>query len=347
MLNEHNYCIPRVEGSMLVSHPNESHQEKDIPTAPSLRNRSDKDELWTLIKERISSEQHLPAASVDIIINSLKLSTKNQYSTYLMEYIKQEGMQDITATKLIRYLTTLYNRGLGYSAINTARSAVSTLSSMLTKEQVGNDSLVTRFMKGIFQNRPSLPRYTHTWDPDIALKKLDTCHSNLPFIELSRKVAFIVTLLSGQRVATISQLKLKDITINEKEIYITVSGPIKQTKPGMHQKPLHFNLFKEKPNLCPFLLIKEYIKKSHHLRTENCDNLFITTVSPFHNAATSTISKWIRYVLQNCGLEQFGSHSLRGAATSALARCATPIDDIMEAAGWRKRRKRVNFSKIL
>lgn len=280
---------------------------------------------------------NLPHESIIVITQSLKEASRKQYTPYLREYIQREGINQMAPEKLIRYLTVLFNRGLGYSAINTARSAVSTLSSMLGKEQIGNDIVVTRFMRGVFNSRPALPRYSFTWDPDLVLQKLDTCDKDKTFIDFSRKVVFLTTLLSGQRVSTISKLKLADITFRDTDLYINVSSMIKQTKPGIHQKPLHFTKFDRKPNLCVYGLLKEYVRRSQPYRislTDNNNNIFIATTKPYHNVTTNTLSNWIRHVLQSCGIQEFGPHSLRGAATSALNRHSIPTDSILEAAGW-------------
>ena len=58
--------------------------------------------------------------------------------------------------------TFLYERGVGYSAINIARSAVSSVFTMLESEKIGDHPTVCRFMKEIFDLRPSLPRHATT-----------------------------------------------------------------------------------------------------------------------------------------------------------------------------------------
>ena len=63
------------------------------------------------------------------------------------------------------FLTSLYQQGLSFSSINTARSA---LSSFCNFEKLdfafGQLPLVKRFMKGVFQLRPSLPKYHSLWE---------------------------------------------------------------------------------------------------------------------------------------------------------------------------------------
>jgi len=53
--------------------------------------------------------------------------------------------------------------GNGYS-INTARSALSAIIKPHDSVPFGKNPLITRILKGIFGEKPSLPRYTVTYD---------------------------------------------------------------------------------------------------------------------------------------------------------------------------------------
>ena len=65
---------------------------------------------------------------------------------------------------VLQFLTTLYEEGLGYSAINTARSALSAVVILPDNKTVGSHPLVVRFLKGIFELRTPQPRCNETWD---------------------------------------------------------------------------------------------------------------------------------------------------------------------------------------
>jgi len=71
-------------------------------------------------------------------------------------------MNQVTVNDGLEFLTSLYRQGLGYSAINTARSVLSAIITLGDKTTFGEHPLVTCFMKGIFELKPSLPRYTVT-----------------------------------------------------------------------------------------------------------------------------------------------------------------------------------------
>lgn len=51
----------------------------------------------------------------------------------------------------LEFLQGLYDRGLGYSCLNTARSALSSFTVLDGNVTLGNHPLVQRFLKGVFQ----------------------------------------------------------------------------------------------------------------------------------------------------------------------------------------------------
>lgn len=272
----------------------------------------------------------------DILMNSLRQSTKRQYGSYLMMYLEFCGTHDFrfSTAQLLKFLEHLYSKGLGYSALNTARSAVSTVSSLLTGKKIGEDPIICRFLKGVFNLRPSLPRYTSIWDPEQVLSFLDVDSSKLSMLEFSRKVVFLVTLLSGQRMSTIANLRYSDLMIYDDKVSILV-GVVKQTRPGYSQKPIEFQKFSDRPHLCVYSQLLGYIERTKPYRNLE-HSLFLSTVKPYKGVTVNTLSNWVKQILSTCNLPQFSAHSLRGAGTSAALRGGSSIDSIMSAAGWTK-----------
>ena len=62
-------------------------------------------------------------------------------------------------TQGINFLAELVDSGMGYSAVNTARSALSTILVVHESLTFGMHPLVKRFLKGVYEQKPSLPRY--------------------------------------------------------------------------------------------------------------------------------------------------------------------------------------------
>ena len=120
-------------------------------------------------------------------------------------------------TDVVEFLTELFQSGIGYSCLNTARSALSSVIVFADNTPAGSHPLVARFMKGVFERRPSLPKYTSTWDVNVVLTYLRTFKDaqSLSLKELSWKVTTLLMLLSGQRIQTIHMLDIRYMTLSE------------------------------------------------------------------------------------------------------------------------------------
>lgn len=107
-------------------------------------------------------------------MSSWRKNTKKQYSGHLnkwTEFCSERDADPFCAPVNIclDFLVSLYEKGLSYSSINTARSAISAI-----HKDCGNSVLINRFMKGIYNLRPGLPRYTCTYDIKGVLDYLES-----------------------------------------------------------------------------------------------------------------------------------------------------------------------------
>ena len=230
-----------------------------------------------------------------------------------------------------------YTQNLGYSALNTARCALSTVVYLNQQITFGQHPLVKRLLKGIFQERPSFPKYTKTWDVNIVFNYIKSMQNNesLSLRDLTFKVAILLKLLTLQRSQTLQKLKVTDIHIDDQSVHIYVSSLLKQSRPGNHLKPIKLNRFDDDKNICVVSALELYLLKTVAIRNDT-DQLFISYLRPHKAVTVGTIAKWIKRMLSLSGVNvtTFGSHSTRAASASAVYNYGCGIETIMNAAGW-------------
>ena len=115
---------------------------------------------------------NLSRSTQHIILSSWRLVTIKQYKSYLERWeqfciVNNVSIFEPGIGKVIEFLTELFHTGIGYSAINTARSALSSIILLPGGRPVGEYPLICRFLKGVFELRPALPKYTEIWDVGI------------------------------------------------------------------------------------------------------------------------------------------------------------------------------------
>ena len=136
---------------------------------------------------------------------------------------------------VLDFLLHLFNKDLSYSCVNTARSALSSYI-FVDGKPVGEHPLVVRFLKGIFNKRPSLPRYSRIWDVSIVLQKLSKIHpaKKLTLKQLTLKVVTLAALITGQRVQTLHLLHLENLSKTDHCYEFVITENVKTSRPGRH-----------------------------------------------------------------------------------------------------------------
>ena len=129
-----------------------------------------------LVRKTLNTK-NLSSSAKEIIMASWHPGTGKQYHSYLGRWEKfcaQKAIvvEDANIENGVDFLPSLYEDGLGYSAINTARSALSSVLTSPGNVSFGNHPLVSRFLKGVFELKPSLPRYHRIWDVSVILRHL-------------------------------------------------------------------------------------------------------------------------------------------------------------------------------
>ena len=121
------------------------------------------DAVCSALIRRSLSSRGLSQRTVDIITESWKPSTRKQYHSAIRKWLHfciERSVHPIQASvaQALDYLSELHLGGAEYSTVNTARSALSALlwSTADTSEKFGTHSLVTLFMRGVFNLRPQL-----------------------------------------------------------------------------------------------------------------------------------------------------------------------------------------------
>ena len=233
------------------------------------------------------------------------------------------------------FLMELYKAGLSYSTINTARSALSTVVDI---PNFGSNSIVSRFMKGVFETRKPAPKYTTVWDVSVVLRYLADLYPNetLSLKYLSYKLLMLLLLVSSQRGQTMHMLDLNNMIIDGDKYIFQIGEHLKTSKPGKSNTQVSVYAYPTDPKVCPVSCIREYIKQTATLRG-NTTRLFITFGKPHKAVSRDTIARWTKATLKQSGIntEIYSAHSTRAASVSKASNRQVSIDLIMENAGWK------------
>lgn len=246
---------------------------------------------------------------------------------------------ETTVNNVLSFLTDLFNSGIGYSCLNSARCALSSFLQLNNELNIGSHPLIRRFMKGVFVLRPTLPRYNVTWDVNVVLKYLKSLSplTSLSLLQLSQKLLMLLALLSGQRGQTLHLIDVRNIYISADYVKITIGDLLKTSNPKRHLGELNLSSYSIDADLCVVITMKHYLERTEPLRA-SVTTLFITSQRPHKSVSRDTIGRWLKTVLQNSGIDvkMFKPHSTRSASASTACALRIPVDTIIRTVGWTK-----------
>lgn len=238
----------------------------------------------------------------------------------------------------------MYEQGLGYSGINTARSAVSAVLQTCDGRAIGEHPLVCRFVKGVFQLRTPVPRNKETWDVNTVLDLFRNMKDNndLSLKWLTLKLCSLILIVSAQRVQTVHFIRLRGIKFHTEGCTIQILEKVKQTRPGVPQPKLELPLYTEEDKLCVVKCLEQYIERTKPIRN-GADKLLLCHQNPHKPASKDSVARWMKTVLKQAGLKEFNPHSFRSASSSAMFKHGVALQEIMNCAGWANARTFFRF----
>lgn len=282
--------------------------------------------------------QQVPESAVEIMMSSISTSTISQYSSswkLWWDYCQKNrtDFYNVDVNYLLDFLSKCFlskNSRLG--TINCHRSAIAFIS---TNKLL--DERIKKFFRGIFRIRPTFPKYSTTWNPSTVLNYLRTLENDLINLELlTKKLVLLLALASGQRVQTLSLIKICNIKMSDSKVLITITDIIKTSRVGRPQPVIELPFYSPDLKICPVNTLKSYLDATKNNRNVEKEKLLLTYKKPYKGARCQTISRWIKDTLSRSGIntEVFSAHSTRHASTSAAARHGLSVNVIFKSAGW-------------
>ena len=214
----------------------------------------------------------ISAQAKDIIMNSWSHNTKRSYDPYIKEWAIYCNNNNVTMEMArhdvnlgIDFLTHLFRvENAGYSAVNNARSALSAFIITGSAETFGNLPLVSRLLKGMFREKPSLPRYAVTYDVNVLLEYIKKLPATNPtFKQLTYKLVMLLCLLTGHRDQTLSELNLDYMHREPNRVIFYVHTILKNTTQKYHARPLALKGYAPDASICVVTTI-EALYQYHH-----------------------------------------------------------------------------------
>ena len=132
--------------------------------------------------------------------------------------------------------------------------------------------MATRYMQGVFVNRPALPRYKQIWDVSVVIKYLKSLGdtTQLSLQDPTMKTTMLLALVTGQRCPTIQALNIKHMVMHDDVWSFHINKLLKTSRLGKHFEMIEIKAFPSDQVICPITVLKEYVARTLPLRQNNC-----------------------------------------------------------------------------
>ena len=299
---------PTIIAQTTVGIQSASRQDSESPTLQNPPNPEAKIDSMSCIRKSFS-HLPLPAEVAKVVMASWRSSTKKQYHTYInkwLDFCRQRQIDPYKPglTAALQFLHTFNDNELSYSAINTARSALSTVLTTEGAKTFGRHPVVSRYLKGVFLNRKPVPKYNSIWDVSEVLRYLKTLNPNqqISLKELTLKLVMLLSLVTPQRGQSINMLDISGMTLTESCSTFLLLKHIKTSRPGNSGPCIKFSRFTSDDEICPIKTLNAYIQRTEKVRQGNTQ-LLLSYVKPFKPVSRDTISCWMKMVLHVAGID--------------------------------------------
>ena len=232
---------------------------------------------------------------------------------------------------MANFLAYLYKEWYQYSSVNAYQYAISSVHQKIDGYTGDQHPMIRRLIKSVFQARPPLPRYSHTWDVQRVLYFLISLGENysLSLKHLSWKVTMLLALSHPSRSADLSKIDLCRRVHKPDGVCFYPRTLAKQSRSTSQITNFFFPSLPEEDSLCPMSTLKEYENRIKPLRGGET-KLLVAIIKPHKVVSSSTVARWLKSLLEASGIDIsiFSAHSVRGASSSAAAITGISTDQI-------------------
>ena len=277
------------------------------------------------------------------MLDSWRPKTRTQYAVYQRKwqtFCVEKGVDQLNPgiNPPLSFLCVLFDSGLKYGALNTARSALSCILKPIEGYKFGSHPITIRVLRSFYNKKPPSARYTEMWNPQLVVDLLRewTPLSSLSLKNLTLKLTMLLLLSTCSRLQRVHGIKRSNIKFEpDGSVSICIDEIQKHSSRGKSLEILKLKPFDQDKGVCVVTILRFYMNKTSDISNAG-DMLFCAYLPPHKGVGIPTIARWAKTVMSQAGVDitKFKAHSTRSASASALANAGTPLHEILRKGGW-------------
>ena len=198
--------------------------------------------------------------------------------------------------------------------------------------KLSDHPLISKFLKDIYNQHPTLPRCVNIWDINVLL-----AYFEMTLKCLTEKITVLLLILSEQQKQTLLAIDIGNVNICEDKLIILPNSSLKHTKPSRPLQTILYHKFNGNPKLCVAECDKLYIEIKKQLVPPDIKQFLVTYGRQHEDASDDTISRWIKNTNSSAGINSdvFKAHSTRSDSSSKAKQVGIPYTEILRRGSWK------------
>ena len=312
---------PPLDIATLVS--NNSGNARGLPQNPTSKGGSSRTPSWpgihnesrcTMARIRESFESRgVSSQASALLLASWRPKTQSNYDSLFLKWSCWCSQRDRNPIEgpvedVANFLAGLFKEGYPYQSLNSYRSAISVLHSKVDGYSIGQHPLITRTLKGVFNERPPVAKYSAFWDVGVVLKYLRGLGRNdtLSLRLLTLKSVMLMALTRPARSVDLSKLDIRARTLSEAGVTFKAQHLSKQSRASKPLADFFYPRYPEDQTICPVVTLQAYEARTLEFRAWSTENrktlLFLSWIGKHDPVTGSTIARWLKTCLAEAGI---------------------------------------------
>ena len=312
--------------------------------APAIRTRVSDPSGLESVRQRYR-KRGFSAGATKLLTKAWRPGTQAAYNGPWRKWVGWCNRQQVNPLQasvgnIVNFLSDMFDLGMEYSTLNRYRSALSAYHPRIEGSKVGKHPIVVQLLKGAFNDRPPMPRYTSSWDVNKVLKFVRKMGANeqMPMSDLSMKLACLMALTSVARGSELHKLDPQLMMEQDGMVEFKVAGLTKTKRPQAPHFSVRFTKYEKDVSLDVVTCLKVYLDRTQAWRLSSASkgHLFLSFIKPHKPVVACSIARWLKTVMAKSGIDTsiYKAHSTRMAATSKAKAQGLSTGQIVKRANW-------------
>ena len=256
-------------------------------------------------------ERGVSAEAQELMLSAWRSSTNKNYDSARRkweDFCNDRNINPFSASieSILSFLASQFHKSHQYRSLNIYRSSIHP---RIDGFEIGKHPMVIRLMKGVFNKRSPLQKYTTTWSVGNVLIYLRSlgCSSDLSLKDLSYKLATLLALVTDGRSSDLVLLSVNHFTSTQEGTNFILNGLSKQSRPNHTRPPILVQKYNEDPLICPIECFNTYVSRTNQFRSVDGQGsfvpaqLFLGISQPHAPIKACSIACWIKCTLLEGG----------------------------------------------